>query len=154
MWEFTDPSLLGMLLETYYSAKEAFFESNYLVMSVAMAFVLQTTAEQTHANSHPLLQEPPVERVQPRCVQSSLISTYEQLHFYANKAKTEMRHFLSETLQNEIHDCKTRWDKQFQDILGFSLLYCQCPETPRKRDRRLKNEIGMNFSNTFLPPLI
>ena len=28
-----------------------------------------------------------------------------------------------------------------------------CPETPQKQDTRLKNEIGMNVGNQFLPPL-
>ena len=32
-----------------------------------------------------------------------------------------------------------------QDTLGFPLLESQCPETPKKRDTRLKNEIGMNL---------
>ena len=34
--------------------------------------------------------------------------TYEQRHFYADKAKTEVRHFLSEIPQPEIHACKAR----------------------------------------------
>ena len=33
---------------------------------------------------------------------------HEQRHFYANKAKTEMPPLVSETLQNEMHACKTR----------------------------------------------
>ena len=41
-----------------------------------------------------------------------------------------------------------------QDTLGLSLLACLCPETPQKGDTRLKNEIGMNLGNSFLPPLI
>ena len=28
-----------------------------------------------------------------------------------------------------------------------------CPETPQKRDARLKNEIGMNLGNKFVLPL-
>ena len=33
---------------------------------------------------------------------------YEQRDFYANKATTEMRHFLFESLQNRMDACKTR----------------------------------------------
>ena len=57
------------------------------------------------------------------------IPTFEQWHFYANKAKTEMRHF-----------CLPYWS-------------ASCPETPQKRDVRLWSEIGMNLGNSFLPPL-
>ena len=32
-----------------------------------------------------------------------------------------------------------------QYALGFSLLEAKCPETPIKRDTRLKNEIGRNL---------
>ena len=30
---------------------------------------------------------------------------------------------------------------------------CQCPETPQKRNARMKNEIRINLGNKFLPPL-
>ena len=39
----------------------------------------------------------------------------------------------------------------FQHALGFPYWSARCPETPQKRDTRLKNEIGMNFSNQFPP---
>ena len=41
-----------------------------------------------------------------------------------------------------------------QYTLGFPCWSTRCLKTPQKQDTRLKNEIGMNLGNTFLPPLI
>ena len=37
---------------------------------------------------------------------------------------------------------------------GFPYWIVRCPETPQKRDTRLKNEIGMNLGKKFLPLLM
>ena len=52
--------------------------------------------------------------------------------------------------QNEIRSCILEARKgqdrvACQYTLGFSLLEAKCPETPKKRDTRLKNEIGRNL---------
>ena len=36
----------------------------------------------------------------------------------------------------------------FEYSLDFPYWNAMCPETPQKRDARLKSEIGMNFGNT------
>ena len=66
--------------------------------------------------------------------------------FYANRPKTEVRHFCLKHLKKEIHACKR--DRKLQAFPQIPF-----PENPQARDARLKNDFGTNFGNKILPSL-
>ena len=66
-----------------------------------------------------------------------LLYISEQQHFDASKAEAEVRHFCLQHIKNEIGNC--------QHFLGIRILF---PETPRKRDTRLK----VKFWKLFIGP--
>ena len=76
-----------------------------------------------------------------------MAKTCEQQHLYANKAKTEMRHFCSKRHKNEMHACKrdwflkSPWNGLHPELRIFLV---EVPdvlnEIPEKPGARLKNE--------------